>query len=176
MAEPLDYPRTVFTESQRPSGRMLAVALIPAFVLASVGIGFLVFGRAAPAFLLPAVLTGGVLVGALVMGQGLITVVTSHELMIRYWPLRWKRIPLHEIVEARVDDYHPIREFGGWGIKWSLLDSTTGYTISGTRGVRIRTAGNRKLLIGSKRPEALLAAIEQGRSGQTTSANSDPVK
>jgi hypothetical protein len=84
--------------------------------------------------------------------------VTSTEVVISLVPFR-RRYPIDEVATWEPTDYRPIREFGGWGIRWSLRDSTTAYTMQGNRGVRIVTTKGKKLLIGSQRPEDLAAAI-----------------
>lgn len=164
MAEPLGYARTLFVENQAPHGRWLLMVFAPALAIAAVVIiaawrsGAASFEFVAIKFCVAFAIT------AVLLSQRLVTVVNSHELQVRYWILRTRRINLADIAEARVETFEPIREFGGWGIKWSLRDSTTGYTMTGNRGVRLVTARGEKLLIGSQRPDELLRAIEAGRA------------
>jgi hypothetical protein len=50
----------------------------------------------------------------------LITEVRRDGLYIRFWPLAWRRIGYDQIIECEARVYHPIREYGGWGIRWGL--------------------------------------------------------
>jgi hypothetical protein len=104
----------------------------------------------------------------LLVALGNLTVtVTSQQLTVRYFLLLAairRRIPIDEIVMVRAETYEPMREFLGWGVKWSQRDSTTAYSVSGNRGVRIQLRSGEKLLIGTNRADALAAAIEEGRA------------
>ena len=76
---------------------------------------------------------------------------------IRYWPvirrfIPWDRIDFYEAVT-----YHPILEYGGWGIRG--FRGNMAYNVSGNQGVRLLIADQRKLLIGSQQPERLAEAI-----------------
>lgn len=105
----------------------------------------------------------GILFPAFIFSLGLFTEVTSSELRIRFRPLQVKgeRIPLKDIAEHASVDYRPLREFGGWGIRYGPTGKA--YNVSGTRGVRLRTVEGREILIGSWRADELDAAIGRGR-------------
>ncbi|HPD31808.1 MAG TPA: DUF6141 family protein [Phycisphaerae bacterium] len=87
----------------------------------------------------------------------LITEVRGDGLYVRFWPLGWRHIRFDEITECWPRTYRPIREFGGWGIRWGRGGKA--YNISGNRGVQLVLAGGRRLLIGSQHAEELAAAI-----------------
>ncbi len=70
------------------------------------------------------------------------------------WP-RW-RFPVGEIIGARVIEFSPLRDFGGWGIKSGPLGMCLNQR--GSRGV-IFAHGDRSYVIGSDDPEALLQAL-----------------
>ena len=48
------------------------------------------------------------------------TVVRSDGLYIRFYPFWWRRIGFDEIQSCQVRTYRPIREYGGWGIRYGL--------------------------------------------------------
>lgn len=86
--------------------------------------------------------------------------VTSEELVIHYRPLARRRIPLADIVKLDTRRYNAIKEYGGWGIKgWSR--EKMAYNVSGSEGVELRLQDGRTILVGSRRPEELLAAIRE---------------
>lgn len=88
------------------------------------------------------------------------TEVRRGGLYVRFFPfhLSYRKIPLENLVNHEVRTYQPIREYGGWGIK----DGSAGkaYNICGNRGVQLVYSDGRRMLIGSEKPEELLAAIE----------------
>jgi hypothetical protein len=161
----LDYSRVVHTSVQRVSLRttLALVGLVAAILAAVVLVGTLISGQA-PGLRDVGVMAGVVaFVALLVQVQSLRITVRSNELIVRLFPFWTTRVPVHEIASVEVATYQPIREFGGWGIRYSFRDSTTAYTIGGTRGVRIVTTRGRKLLVGTLDPEALAAAIDSVR-------------
>lgn len=93
------------------------------------------------------------------------TRVDSAGAFINFFPIYSKRIPLDRIQSWEVRTYHPIREYGGWGIRLSLTLNHWCYTISGHRGVMLTLTGGKRILVGSQRPEAFAAALEQAKGG-----------
>jgi hypothetical protein len=88
----------------------------------------------------------------------LVTEVRSDGLYIRFFPLTHQRITFEDITRYEVRTYNPIREFGGWGIRYRRGGKA--YNVSGNRGVQLELANGKRLLIGSQRPEELAQAIE----------------
>jgi hypothetical protein len=80
-------------------------------------------------------------------------------------PLFWKRIAVNTIRSARVVTYRPLRDAGGWGMRFGRFEGvfTVFWNARGNRGVLIETDA-RRYIIGSQEPERLLAAIERARS------------
>ncbi len=93
----------------------------------------------------------------------LVLEVTVDAVIIRYRPLKKRRIPLADVDQAKVRTYNAIREYGGWGIKgWSLRN--VAYNVSGDRGVELTLLDGRRVMLGSQRPEELAQAIETQRA------------
>ena len=88
----------------------------------------------------------------------LVTEVRSDGLYIRFFPLTHQEIPFGDIKRCEVRTYKPIREFGGWGIRYGKGGKA--YNVSGNRGVQLELLHGKRLLIGSGRPEELVRAIE----------------
>lgn len=97
----------------------------------------------------------------LVRKMKLLTEVHSDHLHIRFFPFLTRNIPLSEIVRWEARTYHPIREYGGWGIRYGFKGKA--YNVSGNRGVQLELSGGKKLLIGSQRAEELALAIETAK-------------
>ena len=100
---------------------------------------------------------------SLMFGAKLVTEVSGRELLVRFRPFHREpqRIPVDEIVEWEAVTYRPIGEYGGWGIRYGRHGKA--YNVSGDRGVRLRQAGGKSLLIGSQRADELAAAIRAAK-------------
>jgi len=83
--------------------------------------------------------------------------VERDGLSVRFWPFVRRRIPWSELRGFRAVQYRPVREYGGWGIRG--MGKNKAYNVSGDRGVRLLLDGDKKLLLGSQRAEALESAI-----------------
>ncbi len=87
----------------------------------------------------------------------LITEVRDDGLYIHFFPLLRQHIRFENIENCEVRSYSPIKEYGGWGIRYGLKGKA--YNVSGNHGVQLKLAGDKRLLIGSQRPEELAHAI-----------------
>lgn len=87
----------------------------------------------------------------------LITEVRQDGLFVQFPPLRAKEIAFSEISSCRARTYKPIREYGGWGIRYGRRGKA--YNVSGNKGVQLEFHQGKALLIGSQRAEKLAAAI-----------------
>ena len=133
----------------RPVGdRPMPDAALLATAAAAVGVSLLIFVAAAV--------------------SRLVTEVRPSGLYVRYVPFHRKprRVPLDGVVRCRPVTYRPVRDYGGWGLRW--VPGGFAYNVRGNRGVRIDYADGRHLLIGSQRPEELAAAIQPLLAGGTT--------
>jgi hypothetical protein len=88
------------------------------------------------------------------------TEVRPDGIYVRYFPfhIRFKRFRLEDLSEYYARRYKPIREYGGWGIRYSLRNGKA-YNTSGNHGVQLVFTNGKKLLIGSQKPDELEAAI-----------------
>lgn len=101
---------------------------------------------------------------ALLLSARLTVEVRADGLFVRYRPfhLRFKEVPLAQVVGHRALVYRPIRDYGGFGIRYG--GGGKAYNVSGDRGVRIDFADGRHLLLGSRRADELAAAISAARA------------
>ena len=104
----------------------------------------------------------GVLVAAfataLVFAAKLAVDVDRDEIRISFhflWPKR--RIPIANIRSARAQHYSPLVDYGGWGVRLSWKGWA--FNVSGSEGVLVETNDGRRVMIGSRRPKELEAAI-----------------
>jgi len=144
-----------FREEQHFEWFWTAALWVPALI---VGYG-LVRQVASGALLWPAfVVTVGV--GFWFTRLKLVTEVRDDGLFISFewlWPERtiyWDQI---RTVETRT--YRPIRDFGGWGVRWATRGIV--YHARGHQGVRMVLTSGERVLIGSRQPADLAHAIGQ---------------
>lgn len=62
-----------------------------------------------------------------------------------------------KIENITVIRYHPIADYGGWGIRFSRKGRA--YTTSGIYGIQIRLLTGKKILLGTQRPEEVYEAL-----------------
>lgn len=91
------------------------------------------------------------------------TEVRSDGLYVRFYPIhiRYKKFTADNLQQYYTRRYRPILEYGGWGIRYSFTKKGKAYNISGNKGVQLVLKNGKKLLIGSQRPDELVAAIDQ---------------
>ncbi|MQF82624.1 hypothetical protein FIM02_00465 [SAR202 cluster bacterium AD-802-E10_MRT_200m] len=85
--------------------------------------------------------------------------VTGQGLCIRFRPFHWKWIiiPFEKIKLAEPLMYRPLRDYGGWGIRYGKMGKA--YNVSGNRGVLLTFDTGTPILIGSQNHELLAATI-----------------
>lgn len=99
--------------------------------------------------------------------------VTRSTVVASFGTFGWirKRIPLDDIQEMEAVRYGPIRDFGGWGIRFSWTDpSKRAWTIRGDRALRLRLADGTDFHLGCAHPQRLMERIRTVRdAGHSTS-------
>ena len=100
-------------------------------------------------------------VAAFLYSLRLETEVRTDGIYLKMWPLHWsfRRISWSEIDQYELRTYRPLREFGGWGIRW--VPGKLAYNVSGNQGVWIQRTNERSILIGSQRVEEVVTAIDE---------------
>ena len=170
--EALTNQRGGFCEIQRFRQTWIWVLVLPIslFLIILFGYGMvkqLIFGHSwgsrplsdtALAIIGPLWILFGIGLAYLFYSMKLVTEVRSDGLYIRFFPLTHREIPFEDIRRCEVRTYSPIREFGGWGIRYGR--KAKAYNVSGNRGVQLELSNGKRLLIGSQRPEELARAIE----------------
>ncbi len=96
---------------------------------------------------------------ALFCAANLTVRVCSDGLHYRFFPFHWsfQRIAPEDVAGFAPHTYSPLRDYGGWGIRWG--QGGKAYNVSGNRGVMLELSRGRKLLIGSQKPEQMAEAI-----------------
>jgi len=160
----------LFNETQRyPPAWVFAIALILVAFAWYVFISQVLIGHpfgARPASNLTVwiiFLIAGVGLPLLFFVMKLVVTVSRRSIYIRFIPFLRKEIPLSDVKACKVRTYRPIMEFGGWGIRWAS-GNRWAYTMSGSAGVQLELLSGKRILIGSRRPDELLTAVNAART------------
>lgn len=93
-----------------------------------------------------------------------ITTKIDHEgIHVRFFPFHWS-YKLHkwtDIKKCYVRSSSPMREFGGWGWRYSLGGYGKAYTLYGFEGIQIDFKNDKKLFVGSRKAKESQAIINQ---------------
>jgi hypothetical protein len=96
------------------------------------------------------------------------TRVRSDGLYVRFFPFHigFKKFFFEDFSRYYTREYHPVLEYGGWGIRYGLK-SGKAYNVEGNKGLQIIFKNGKKLLIGSEKPWELVTAIDSVIKGKT---------
>lgn len=91
------------------------------------------------------------------------TEINSDGIYVRFYPFQqtFKKYTWNEMQAAFVRQYNPIGDYGGRGIRFGFLGKGRAYNISGNKGIQIIFNDNRKLLIGTLKPEEASEALKK---------------
>lgn len=104
----------------------------------------------------------GSITGILLFVFKLETYIDSSGIYFRLYPLnrKYQHKTKDDIIEYSFKEYRPIGEFGGWGIRYGNK-RTKAYTTSGKKGIIFNLKDGKYLLIGTKKPEAFIKALDR---------------
>jgi len=161
-------PSTVLFEEEQTFRQPWLWAVMGFSALAGCG-AILAAALAAPAQSGSILPVGGIVIGTLILATALLWLmklrvrVMAEGLHVRFRPFVDRLIPFSQIEQVEVRTYRPIVEYGGWGIRYSLIGRGVAYNVSGNRGVQLVLADGKRVLIGSQLPEELAEAIRRGK-------------
>ncbi|QJD80182.1 hypothetical protein [Spirosoma rhododendri] len=94
------------------------------------------------------------LVSLLLLAWRLDTRYDDSGVHYRVWPfMRWRTIRWADVSTAAVTQY----DFVGYGIRWNFGEWV--YNVAGNQGLRIKTTDNKRILLGTQRPDELRAFL-----------------
>ena len=88
------------------------------------------------------------------------TMIDKNGITFKFFPfhLKWRFIPWQEIDRYEVVVYNPIKDYGGWGIKYGRKGKA--FNVSGDRGLSINLKSGKNILIGTQRDNELKEYLE----------------
>ncbi|MCL1969643.1 MAG: hypothetical protein FWF65_08880 [Bacteroidetes bacterium] len=94
------------------------------------------------------------------------TVITTDGVSVRFFPIHrsFRNYRWEDIATYSVKKYSPLKEFGGWGIRFRIARSAIAYSISGNHGLQLELKKGKRILIGTKKQyemEQALKKVEQ---------------
>ena len=143
----------VYWDNQNPAYVTFLTTILPLamFIVA----GFSWFSEPAAALIL--IFVGAILI---IPNGGQRTLITRQGITIRWgiFGIGVLRLNTANITDAVLHDFAPLRDFGGYGIRFNR--EMKAYFLRGTRGVKITVSDGKKYLVGSDHPERLLAVVQ----------------
>lgn len=107
------------------------------------------------AVLFPILLTMGVIF--LLYFLRLETTIDAKGIHYKFFPFPEKTIPWQEMDECYVRQYSPLREYGGWGIRFGL--SGRAYNVKGNKGIQVKLKSGKKILFGTQNETEVKSVI-----------------
>ena len=87
--------------------------------------------------------------------------VNVEGLHYQFFPFHFKShtIKLEDIESIKAMEYSPLKEYGGWGIKYGFKGKA--YNVSGNKGVKIYLKNGLNIMFGSQKHNDLAKALKQ---------------
>jgi hypothetical protein len=106
----------------------------------------------------------GILLPVLFWQMRLITRITEEGIYVRFIPFHFKEkfFPWETITASYVRTYSPLKEYGGWGIKYGFNGQGLVYNVAGNEGLQLQFKEGEAILIGTQKGEEIkqvLAAL-----------------
>ena len=89
--------------------------------------------------------------------------VNEDGLHYQFFPFHIKShtIKLEDIEKFKAIEYSPLKEYGGWGIKYGFKGKA--YNVSGNLGVKVHLTNGRNILFGSQKHNELAKVLKSIR-------------
>lgn len=91
------------------------------------------------------------------------TTIYKDSIQYKFWPFirENKVIPINAIESINVEKYRPIREYGGWGYRFSMKGRGLCLNVSKNIGLRIILKDGFELLLGTQKENELTEIVNQ---------------
>ena len=89
------------------------------------------------------------------------TIIKTDGIYVRFFPIHiaYKKYAWNTINKSFVREYNAIGEYGGWGIRYGIFGSGNALNVSGNKGLQLVFTNDKKLLIGTNKPQELTEAL-----------------
>lgn len=91
------------------------------------------------------------------------TVINEEGIGYRFRPFQRKLniIKVDDIIKFEVKKYSPLKDYGGWGIRFGSSKNGKAYNVSGNQGVLFEFKNGKKFLLGTQKPSEIRSALEK---------------
>lgn len=91
------------------------------------------------------------------------TTIKEDGIYVRFFPfhLKFKHYSWDSLAKSFVRQYSPLTEYGGWGLRLGLFGKGTAFNVSGDKGLQLEFTDNKKLLIGTNKPDELTEILNK---------------
>lgn len=91
------------------------------------------------------------------------TLIKKDGIYVRFFPfhLKFKYYAWEKLKKSFVRQYSPIAEYGGWGLRYGFLGKGKAFNVSGDKGLQLEFMDNKKLLIGTSKPDELTEVLKR---------------
>jgi hypothetical protein len=91
------------------------------------------------------------------------TLIKTDGIYVRFFPfhLKFKHYAWESLTKSYIRKYSPISEYGGWGLRYGLFGKGNAFNVSGNNGLQLQFTNNKKLLIGTSKPDELYEILYQ---------------
>lgn len=108
----------------------------------------------------------GILLPLLFWQMRLITRITEEGIYVRFIPfhIKEKFFPWDTLTASYVRTYSPLKEYGGWGIKYGFNGQGLVYNVVGNVGLQLQIKEGEAVLIGTQKGEEIKQVLaDMGR-------------
>ncbi len=100
-----------------------------------------------------------ILITILFLSAKLTTKISADGIEARFSPFHFhtKKYLWDDIISAKVRQYSPLKEYGGWGIRFG--SDGKAYNVLGNKGIQVVFKDGSKLLIGTQKPDEAAQAL-----------------
>jgi hypothetical protein len=91
------------------------------------------------------------------------TIIKKDGIYVRFFPfhMTFKHYNWDNLTKSFVRQYSAISEYGGWGLRFGLFGKGAAYNVSGNKGLQLEFNSNKKLLIGTNKPDELTETLNK---------------
>jgi hypothetical protein len=104
-----------------------------------------------------------ILLTILFMNFRLDTQIKKEGNYVRFFPFHFsfKHYTWSALTKCYVRQYSAIAEYGGWGLRLGIFGKGTAFNVSGDKGLQLEFKTNKKLLIGTNKPDELTETLNK---------------
>jgi len=102
-----------------------------------------------------------IIITILLISFRLETIIKKDGIYVRFFPfyLKFEHYTWEELTKSFIRQYSPLAEYGGWGLRMGFKGEA--FNVSGNKGLQLEFKSKRKLLIGTRKPEELIAVLNK---------------